>query len=99
MSAGDHSGAEFDNWLIGSRPVRSLTEDANALYLSYQRALPLRCDFVNDEFSNSVSSAHPFDDASFPVPPHAPHQAGASPPPWVPAKAENIIWSSASTCT
>ncbi len=61
-----------------------LVKDANALYLSSQRALPLRCDFVNDDFSTSESTAQPFDEGSahrFPVSPHAPHPAGASPPP------------------
>jgi hypothetical protein len=67
-----------------SHPISSLVEDANALYLSSQRAVPLRCDFVNDNFSTSGSTAQPFDDGSacrFPVPPHAPHPAGALPSP------------------
>ena len=80
MSAGDQSGVEFDNNVRASRPIRSLVEDANALYLSSQRAVPLRCDFVNDDFSTSESTAQPFDEGSarlFPVLPHAPHPAGA----------------------
>jgi hypothetical protein len=77
MSAGDQSGAR----LLASRPIRSQVEDANALYLSSQRAVPLRCDLVNDNFSTSGTTAHPFDDGRFPVPPHAPHPAGATPPP------------------
>jgi hypothetical protein len=84
MSAGNQSGVEFHNRLLASRPIRSLVEDANALYLSSQHAVPLRCDFVNDNFSTSGSTAHPFDDGSahrFPVPPHKPQPAGASPPP------------------
>ena len=81
MSAGDQSGFEFDNRLLASRPIRSLVEDANALYFSSQRAVPQRCDFVNDDFSTSGSTAQPFDDGNarrFPVPPDAPHPAGAS---------------------
>jgi hypothetical protein len=84
MSAGDQSGVEFDNRLLASRPIRSLVEDANALYLSSQRAVPLRCDFVNDDFSTFRSTAQPFDYGNarrFPVPPHAPHPAGGSPSP------------------
>ncbi len=84
MSAGDQSGVEFDNNVRASRPIRSLVEDANALYLSSQCAVPLRCDFVNDDFSTSESTAQPFDEGSarlFPVLPHAPHPAGASSPP------------------
>ena len=80
MSTGDQSGVEFDNRVRASRPIRSLVEDANALYLSSQRAVPLRCDFVNDDFSTSESTAQPFDERSarlFPVSPHAPHPAGA----------------------
>jgi hypothetical protein len=40
MSAGDQSGVELDNRVRVSRPIRSLVEDANALYLSSQRAVP-----------------------------------------------------------
>ena len=58
MSAGDQSGAEFDHQLIGSVPICSLAEDANALYLSSQCAMPLRCDLVNDDCSTSRSTAH-----------------------------------------
>jgi hypothetical protein len=82
MSAGDQSGNEFDNRLHASRPKRSLVEDTNAHYLSSQRAVPLLCDFVNNNFSTSGSTAQPFDDGNarrFPVRPHAPHPAGASP--------------------
>ena len=84
MSAGDQSGVEFHNRLLASRPIRSLVEDANALYMSSQCAVPLRSDFVNDNFSTSGSTAHPSDDCSahrFPVPTHAPHPAGVSPLP------------------
>ena len=84
MSAGDPSGVEFDNRVLASRPIRSLVEDANALYMSSQCAVPLRSDFVNDNFSTSGSTAHPSDDCSahrFPVPTHAPHPAGVSPLP------------------
>ena len=86
MSAGDQSGVEFDNSLLASCLIRSLVGDANAVYLSLQRAVPLRCDFVNDNFSTSGSTARPLDDGNarrFSVPPHAPHPAGAlpSPPP------------------
>ena len=84
MSAGDQSSVEFDNRLRAPRPILSLVEDAKALYLSSQRAVALRCDFVNDDFSTSGSTAQPFDEGSarcFPVSPHAPHPAGASPLP------------------
>ncbi len=84
-AAGDQSSVEFDNLLCASRPIRSLVEDSNALDLSSQRAVPLRCDFVTyDDFSTSGSTAQPFDEGSarrFPVSPHAPHPAGASPSP------------------
>jgi hypothetical protein len=39
VPAGDQSGVEFDNHVRASRPIRSLVEDANALYLSSQRAV------------------------------------------------------------
>ena len=81
MSASDQSGAECDHRINGSVQIRSLAGDANALYLSSQRAVPLRCDFVNDDFSTSGSTAHPFDDANFPVSPHIPHQICATPSP------------------
>ena len=93
MSAGDQSSFEFDNRLRASRPICSLVEDANALYLSSQRAVPLHCNFVNDNFSTSESTAQPFDEGSarrFPVSPHAPHPAGASlsPPVFFPYSTE-----------
>ena len=77
MSADDPSGVEFNNCLLASHPI------CNALYMSLQRAMSLRSDFVNDIFSTSGSTAHPFDDDSAhrpPVPPHVPLPAGASPP-------------------
>ena len=79
MSAGDHSDAEFDHRLIGSVPNLGIAEDTNACYSSSQRFVPLRCDFVNDDLS--TSSAHLFDNASFPVPPHVSHQIGTLPQP------------------
>jgi hypothetical protein len=82
MSAGEQSNVEFDNH--ASRPISSLMEDANALYLSSQRAVPLHCDFVNNNFATSESTAQPFDEGSasrFPVSPRAPHPAGALPSP------------------
>jgi hypothetical protein len=75
MSADDPSGVEFNNCLLASRPI------CNALYMSLQRAMPLRSDFVNDIFSTSGSTAHPFDDDSAhrpPVPPYAPLPAGST---------------------
>lgn len=58
MSAGVHSGAEFDNRLASGiiYPIRSLVEDANAWYASSQRAVPLCWDFENDDFSTPGSS-------------------------------------------
>ena len=80
MSAGDRSDAEFDHRLIGSVPNLGIAEDTNAFYSSSQRFVPLRCDFVNDD-DFSTSSAHLFDNASFPVPPHVSPQIGTLPQP------------------
>ena len=75
MSAGGHLTAAFDHRLIGSVPLRSLVEDTNAFYLSSQeRAVPLRFEFVHDDFLTSRSKEHPFNDANVPVSPHAPYQ-------------------------
>ena len=78
MSAGDRSDAEFDHRLIGSVPNLGIAEDTNAFYSSSQRFVPLRCDFVNDD-DFSTSSAHLFENASFPVPPHVSPQFGTLP--------------------
>ena len=45
------------------RPARNAAwwRTSNALYFSSQRAVPLRCDFVNDDFSTSESTTQPFD--------------------------------------
>ncbi|KAI2507842.1 hypothetical protein MHU86_6622 [Fragilaria crotonensis] len=65
-------------------PTNRAAEDANAVYASSQRAVPLRCDFVNDNFSSSGSTAFPIEDGNFhhvPCPPNMPHQSCAVPPP------------------
>ena len=81
MSTSEQSGAKCDYLINGSVQIRSLAEDANALYLSSHCAVPLRCAFVHDDFLTSGCTAHPFDDANFPVSPHAPHQKCAMPSP------------------
>ena len=83
MSAGKGSALDT-SCLFVPCSTSSAAEDANAVYESSQRAVPLRCDFVNDNFSSSGSTAYPIDDGSVqhvPGPPNVPHKSCAVPPP------------------
>jgi hypothetical protein len=82
MSAG--SGSALDtSCLIKPCLKSSAAADANTVYESSQRAVPLCCDFVNDNFSLTASTYYPIDDGSVhhvPGPPNVPHQSCTMPP-------------------
>ena len=83
MSAGTSSTIDT-KCLIVPCLTNSVAEDANAIFVSSQRAVPLRCDFVNDNFSSSGSTSYPIDDGSVyhvPCSPNVPHQSPAVPSP------------------
>ena len=83
MSAGTSSTIDT-KCLIVPCLTNSAAEDANAIFVSSQRAVPLRCDFVNDNFSSSGSISYPIDDGSVyhvPCAPNVPHQSPSVPPP------------------
>jgi len=84
MSAGSSSALDT-SCLIKPCLKSSVAADANAVYESSQRAVPLRCDFVNDNLSSSGSTSYPaIDDGSVPHvpgPPNVPHQSCTVPPP------------------
>jgi hypothetical protein len=83
MSAGKGSALDT-SCLIVPCPTSSAAEDANTAYESSQRAVPLRCNFVNDNCSSSGATAYPIDDSSVhhvPCPSKVPHQSCAVPPP------------------
>ena len=82
MSAGTSSTIDT-KCLIVPCLTNSAAEDANAIFVSSQRAVPLRCDFVNDNFSSSGSISYPIDDGSVyhvPCAPNVPHQSPSVPP-------------------